>query len=82
MFHFSRLGLWVTRRRQEEYKKFLANSEDSPLTEDRIKKLNDVGFIWDRYEDAFDLRFTELIEYKEKHEDCAVPVRTKGCVFI
>ena len=67
---------------RQEYKKFLANIEDSSLTEDRIKKLNDVGFIWDRYEDAFDLRFTELIEYKEKHEDCAVPVRTKGCVFI
>ena len=80
MFLF-RLGRWVTRQRQE-YKKFLANIEDSSLTEDRIKKLNDVGFIWNHREDAFNFRFTELIEYKEKHEDCAVPVSTPRYVFI
>ena len=61
-----------------EYKKCLANNEDSSLTEERIKKLNDVGFIWDRREDVFNLRFTELIEYKEKHGNCAVPVGTPG----
>ena len=76
-----RLGICVQYLRYE-YKKFLANNENSFLTEERIKKLNDVGFIWDRYEDAFDLRFTELIEYKEKHEDCAVPVSTPRYVFI
>jgi hypothetical protein len=40
-----RLGFWVKNQRQE-YKKFLGNSEDSSLTEDRITQLNDVGFIW------------------------------------
>jgi hypothetical protein len=79
MFLF-RLGRWVKRQRKE-YKKFLGNSEDSSLTEDRITQLSDVGFIWDRYEDAFNLRFTELIEYKEKHGHCAVPFSTKGYVF-
>jgi hypothetical protein len=76
-----RLGRWVSTQRQE-YKKFLANSEDSSLTEDRITQLSDVGFIWDRYEDAFNLHFTELIEYKEKHGHCAVPIRTPRYVFI
>ena len=76
-----RFGGWVSTQRQE-YKKFLANSEDSSLTEDRITQLNDVDFIWDRYEDAFNLRFTELVEYKEKYGHCAVPVSTKGYVFI
>jgi hypothetical protein len=64
-----RLGTWVGTQRKE-YKK--------SLTEERIKKLNDVGFIWDRREDVFNLRFTELIEYKEKHGNCAVPVGTPG----
>jgi hypothetical protein len=80
MFLF-RLGLWVTRQRKE-YKKFLANSEDSSLTEDRITQLNDAGFMWDHHEDAFDLRFTKLIEYKEKYGNCAVPLSTKGYAFI
>ena len=79
MFLF-RLGIWVMRQRQE-YKKFLANSEDSSLTEDRIKKLDDVGFIWDHHEDAFNFRFMELIEYKEKYGNCAVPAGTPGYVF-
>ena len=74
-----RLGIWVGKQRYE-YKKFLANSENSFLTEERIKKLNDVGFIWDHHEDAFNLPFTELIEYKEIHRNCAVPVGTKGYV--
>ena len=33
-----------------EYKKCLANSEDSSLTEERIKKLNDGGFSWSMQE--------------------------------
>ena len=74
-----RLGICVQYLRYE-YKKFLANNENSFLTEERIKKLNDVGFIWDHHEDPFNLPFTELIEYKEIHGNCAVPVGTKGYV--
>ena len=80
MFLF-RLGLWVKWQRQES-KTFLANSEDSSLTEDRITQLDDVGFIFDHHENAFNLRrFTELIEYKEKYGNCAVPAGTPGYVF-
>ena len=31
---------------------------------------------------TFDLRFTELIEHKEKHGHCAVPIDTTRYVFI
>jgi hypothetical protein len=37
-----------------------------------------IGF----FKGTFNRRFTELIEYKEKHGDCAVPVDTPGYVFI
>jgi hypothetical protein len=77
-----RLGLWVKKQRKES-KTFLlvGNSEGSSLTEDRIKKLDDVGFICDHHENAFNLRFTELIEYKENHGNCAIPIDTPMCVF-
>ena len=52
------------------------------MTEDQIKKLDDVGFIWDHHEDAFNFRFMELIEYKEKYGNCAVPAGTPRYVFI
>ena len=42
-------------------------------TQDRIDSLNDVGIIWDPLQDAFDLRLSQLVEYKETHGDCNVP---------
>ena len=43
------------------------------MTQDRIDSLNDIGFIWDPLQDAFDLRLSQLVEYKEANGDCNVP---------
>ena len=48
-----------------------------PITQDRIDILNDVGFIWDPSQDTFDLRLSQLVEYKEANGDCNVPMGYK-----
>ena len=68
---FCRLGSWVNNQRTQ-YKKFMEGKR-SQMTGSRIDILNDIGFIWDFYQDAFDLRLSQLVEYKETHCDCNVP---------
>jgi hypothetical protein len=46
----------------------------SQMTEDRMKKLNKLGFIWDMYEAAWTERYEELVKYKGKYGDCIVPM--------
>jgi len=53
------------------------------MTEDRIAKLNDVGFVWDasskcanrRDEKRWQEMFLRLKKYKEKNGDCLVPTK-------
>jgi len=68
---FLRLGVWVNKQRVQ-YKKFM-EGKASNMTQDRIDSLNDIGFIWDPLQDAFDRRLSELVEYKEVNGDCNVP---------
>ena len=49
----------------------------SQMIQDRIDSLNDIGFSWDPLQDAFDLRLSQLVEYKEANGDCNVPKRYK-----
>jgi len=67
-----RLGCWVGTQRVQ-YKKNLLEGKATFITEDRIDSLNDIGFIWDALQDTFDLRLSQLVEYKETHGDCDVP---------
>ena len=53
------------------------------MTEDRITKLNDIGFVWDasskcanqRDEKRWQEMFLRLKKYKEKNGDCLVPTK-------
>lgn len=63
------------------------------LTEERRRRLDDVGFVWsardsekaaepsritrNSYDEQWDSMFIRLKEYKEKHGDCLVPKRCK-----
>ena len=58
-------GTWVSKQRQN-YKK-------GKLTEDRIKRLENLGFVWDPYESQWEEMFEVLKEYKDKHGNCNVP---------
>ena len=72
---FCRLGVWVSNQRTQ-YKNFIKGKRSS-LTQVRIDILNDIGFIWDVLQDTFDLRLSQLVEYKEANGDCNVPKRYK-----
>ena len=43
------------------------------MTDERIAKLEKIGFVWDANEAAWTTRFVELVAYKQEHGDCNVP---------
>jgi superfamily II DNA or RNA helicase len=62
-----RLANWVRVQR--------AKKSDGTLSNERIRRLDDEGFIWDRPEAAWEEMFTALVAYKTIHGDCNVPAR-------
>ena len=74
------LGIWVDTQRSQ-YKKLqqkIANGEtdvkSNRLTEDRIQRLNEVGFVWS-IRDDWQTHYNELVKYKSIHGHCNVPAR-------
>ena len=61
------LANWVGRQRQ-------AKKQDK-LSQDKIQKLEAIGFPWNPDEDLWDQMFQALQEYKRIHGDCNVPNR-------
>ncbi|MBT8460602.1 MAG: Helicase associated domain protein [Boseongicola sp.] len=60
-----RLGSWVnTQRTRRDW-----------LSTDRLKCLNALGFDWDPRSTLWELRYEELVRYKEVHGDCDVPAK-------
>jgi len=45
------------------------------LSEERFKRLDEIGFIWDVFEDLWEEMFSELVKFKEVHGHCDVPDR-------
>ncbi|NIN00080.1 MAG: hypothetical protein GTO24_19010, partial [candidate division Zixibacteria bacterium] len=43
------------------------------LSKDRIRRLDEIGFIWDPAEIYWEEMFSALVEYKKAHGDCRVP---------
>jgi hypothetical protein len=60
-----RLGTWVHNQRTKY--------RDKKLGENRIKRLEDIGFVWDPKEFFWEERFAVLKEYKKDHGNCNVP---------
>ncbi|WP_080121412.1 DEAD/DEAH box helicase [Chlamydia suis] len=61
------LGVWV--HHQREYFK------SAKLSEDRIARLEELGFVWDVFEEAWEKNFMELKRFREEHGHCNVPQR-------
>jgi len=64
------LAVWVMNQRTL-YNRLL-RGEQSSLSEERRKKLDDIGFVLKVFV-AWETRYEELVEYKRLHEDCNVP---------
>ena len=58
------LGRWVSTQR-DQYRLY-QEGKKSPMTEERIQALEDIGFSWDAQEDIWQQRFNELKEYQRK----------------
>ncbi|MDA7647518.1 Helicase associated domain protein [Akkermansiaceae bacterium] len=48
------------------------------LSADRIKKLDGLGFVWNKREELWEAQFQKLVAYKEEHGDCLVPQREEN----
>lgn len=75
-----RLGIWVSAQRQQYKQMQLGVEEESgsrttPLTEDRITLLNELGFTWtirsrDSLGESWNQRLQELRDYMAIHGNC------------
>uniref|UniRef100_UPI0009B050FF DEAD/DEAH box helicase n=1 Tax=Chlamydia suis TaxID=83559 RepID=UPI0009B050FF len=61
------LGFWVCRQRRR-FKK-------GKLAEDRVARLEELGFVWDVLEEEWEENFLELKRFREEHGHCKVPQR-------
>ena len=60
------LGTWVDRQRTQ--KKKFDKGEKSQLTQERIDKLDEVGFVWNTNDNEWDEKFTLVVQYKDEYE--------------
>jgi len=63
----SQLAKWVNSQRSNYKNKILSN--------DRIKRLENIGFVWNPLESLWEDMFEVLVEYKKTHGNCNVPSR-------
>jgi superfamily II DNA or RNA helicase len=61
-----RLVTWVQQQR------ILYANEN--LSKDRYEELNKIGFIWNTFEELWEKRFNELLDFHNKNANCDVPV--------
>jgi helicase associated protein len=61
------LANWVNNQRQFKRKGTLSNV--------RVKKLEEVGFVWNSISGFWDRMFAALLEYKRVHGHCNVPTK-------
>lgn len=65
--------LWWCRKQKSQFKVYRHDPSQTTLTEERIAKLEQIGFVWDAYETAWMNRYQELVDYARHHGDCNVP---------
>src|SRR2546425_760619 len=61
------LGVWVRTQR--------INRRRGNLSEGRLRRLEEIGFVWDPIGDFAEERFVELVQFKAKTGHCNVPRR-------
>jgi hypothetical protein len=67
----SKLANWVTTQRFK-YKLHL-HGKTSPMTPFRIQVLESLGFEWSTHGAAWEVRLSELADYRKNHGHCNVP---------
>ncbi len=70
MEEYKELATWVDNQRHHYAKR--VKGEHSFMTDKRMAMLDDIGFIWDPLEEAWNIRFEELKGYICNHGHCLV----------
>jgi hypothetical protein len=65
------LAQWVKRQRYQF--KLKSEGKHSTLTENRMKILDKVGFVWNRHSAVWEERYHELVDFARLHGHCHVP---------
>ena len=66
-----KLSNWVSYQRKEYRKK--KNGEPSQITDDRVRRLEEIGFRWEVQASAWDDMFSQLVLFESQHKHCDVP---------
>ena len=61
------LATWVNKQRTTKMR--------GSLSRDRVRQLDELGFVWAPFETAWEDMFRRLLAFKEGHGDCNVPQR-------
>ena len=64
-----RLASWVIVQRQARRQKL--------LTQDRLERLDKIGFVWKAKADAWEAHYAALVKYKQVHGHCQVSTQSK-----
>ena len=67
------LSHWVKRQRYQYGLK--VEGKHSTLSNERQELLNSLGFVWDSHAASWDLRYEELLQFKERYRHCNVPTK-------
>jgi hypothetical protein len=71
------LGAWV-KRQQVQYTLYCkGDGTKSDLTDERVRMLNDLGFIWSRRINTWNENFQRLTKWREIHGSCQIPDDSK-----
>jgi Helicase associated domain len=65
------LARWVKRQRYQY--KLMLEGKPSTMTEDRVKALEEIGFVWDSQGTAWEERLMELRDFRNAFQHCNVP---------
>ncbi|PYL26590.1 MAG: hypothetical protein DMF37_01580, partial [Verrucomicrobia bacterium] len=59
------LGKWVDKQRRAK--------KDKRIGENRIRRLEELGFVWDPFDKYWEDMYSTLEQYRKRHGDCNVP---------
>ncbi|KAJ1458097.1 helicase-associated [Pelagophyceae sp. CCMP2097] len=65
----NKLGSWVSRQRQ------MSKGDDGGLSKERTTRLEELDFVWNSLDAAWDEGYKRLKAFQAEHGDCLVPSR-------
>ena len=71
------LGQWCDTQ-LDNYRKFKRSDKGGYITQEKIDKLNEIGFIWDRRGNVWRENYDRLKEFKETHGHCNATASHNG----